>query len=633
MTIDERSLLNFVNNANRRIATLERGALAPKSSASPAVTQRQFVFVKLCEPLFPGEEARGNIVVWSNAEEEFVESGTGCVIVHDDLCRTFALPGMIVPTHQRFNKLIAYGEFGITNVPAIRRDVLGQIRFEVVFSPHCYWNTAIYLETTDTVAGDYSDGDEVYLSLDRNRCSWHITGEKLVSVNTTTTPEKTCEGTCSWIWNDTTGKWELDNDGCAESTTTTTTTTPDPGTTTTTTTTTTPGEEPLCVCLEQCTTTTPGCGGECEYICVEGVWQVVSNDCPGDCNCPEPELPCTNGETAGECVPDSTTTTTTTTPAPCNCAPPSFCGIADGDHTDTYCVPGVPIDPPDCTTTTPCDCTCTGTCDWRFIEGRGWLLVDSDCPYGDDNQVTCGCQEPATGGEHCDTESTPCVAQPDEPPYCEGECKWVWIPEFGDWYYVSNQSGCLSIGYECRCNRPSEPPDDTEDCVVDWTPCLKYSDGPDGQACDLYCTTTTTPDICDQECVWRWSVTNVRWEKIVDDCDASCPCEQPPRDGDSNADTYQTRCGVQTTTTTTEPPTTTTTTTTTTPGANCATDCRWVCTESGWLKEPTDICEPPLCTCPTPGAACTISEYGNVVYTACAGVVVEETTTTTTPAS
>ena len=643
MAIDQGSLLQFVAATNRRIAALERHSKKPGTGNVAAVVQRQFIFVRLCEPLFPGKTARGNIVVWNNAEEDFIESGTGCVIVHDDICRTFALPGMVVAAHQQFNKLITYEEFGLANVPVIKRQIGGETRFEVRFTPHCYWDEAIYLDSDDPLTDQYDFDDDLFLSIDRVNCKWTLTGESAsLTSTTTTTPTVRCEGVCTWEWDDDLGKWVLDEDQCQPSTTTTTTTTPDPGTSTTTTTTTTPGETPECVCLAHCTTTTASpCSGECQYECQDESWVLITDTCV-DCDCPEPISagPCENGSLAGACLPTSTTTTTTTTPAPCNCQPPQFCGIVDGDRTTTYCVPGVPGDPPDCTTTTPCDCTCDGECVYRYIEWHGWIFVSSDCPPGGNTQVTCGCQPPATNAAHCAIETTPCVSDPKPPRFCDGDCKWVWIPEFQDWLYPQSQPGCYAEGGTspfitfCCCARPSEPPDDTDECVVVHTPCLDFGDPDPGSPCDRYCTTTTTSGPCDQSCLWRWSVVNTRWELIDNNCHPSCPCERPPNeDGTSDDEIRETRCGVQTTTT--EPPTTTSTTTTTTTTFSCYTqqDCRWQCIASTegfvWVKSPQDICDQLTCMCPSPPNPCT---PGDVTFTACVSLGDLDPTTTTTEA-
>ena len=328
---------------------------------------------------------------------------------------------------------------------------------------------------------------------------------------TTTTPEPSpCSGRCRWTWSESDQFWVLDSDECSDSPATTT---ESPGETTSTTTTT--------------------------------------------------EHPC------------ATTTTTTTTAGPvipegCRCLYPSFCGTSDGQCTYTYCASGEVWESIECTSTTttiePCDCDTTTTaggcsdgCVWKVSPlGGPWVLLANHC------SDSCPCPFPTDPAEPCGVVNTPCVPTTLPPPYCLGNCTWVWIEETQVWSLANN--GCNFFRSVCVCTEPSEPGDN---CAVLTLPCQSPTGVTREPCADCYdgTTTSTTAGPCPGQCIWSWNTGTSQWTEISSGCGEGCFCQFPAFDGVDECSTVATNCfgdPPPTTTTTTSTTTTTTSTTTTT---------------------------------------------------------------------
>lgn len=404
------------------------------------------------------------------------------------------------------------------------------------------------------------------------------------TTSTSTTPGAgPCSGKCRWTWSATTKRWSIATNGCGTTSTTTTpagstTTTPEGGSTTTT-----------CACPTSTTTTQAGGG---------------------------------------------TTTTggsTTTTPAPtCQCLYPTFCGLADGDCTTTYCAPQQNREP-ECgqtsTTTTPsgstttsttpagCDCAgsttttpvpdpaCTAGCDWIvLVRPTGelyWARTFTGCVD------RCDCLPPSTPPVLCATAHTPCnlppttTTQPNPIRPCSGTCTYLWTTT--GWLFMT--STCSSTdGRECKCYPPSEP---GVACGMTQVGCVardpiggsSTTTTPAGGSttttnpCVPWCqtsttgtsttttpgSTTTTPASCvSGHCVYRWDTTASAWNLLRSNCPSSCPCVPPVVAGYGACHVEEVPCGGGTTTTATTSTTTSTSTTTTPPPCETK-SCQWEC--------------------------------------------------------
>ena len=384
-----------------------------------------------------------------------------------------------------------------------------------------------------------------------------------------------CDGECKWKWVAGTsatsagnsGEWILQSEDCASATTTTTIY---PYTTTTTTTTST-------------STTTTTCD-------------------PSGSGCPPVDICLINPSGDPTTTTSTTAFPTTTTPAPCQCIYPPVCGTADGDiaYTDCqrytndhpHCPSGTtttcPPDPPDCpptTTTTqttmpPCegDClfiaypyACPGVGQWHWVRGdcpgeldsRWWY--DCHCAYPSAAPSECGeCATTACHRHETSTTGPPCQE-------CCGSCQWCFVCMGSTWILFHYSNGCYTgpkmpppPAY-CGCVGPdvSEDCDECGDCLEVWTSCkVRGQTTTSTTECPCEEGTTTTPDPCEQMCIWKWD--GVKWVNVVNCPDpASCACIQPLGDGENNGDIKYTDCVIQNTTTSTTTTTTSTTTTTT----------------------------------------------------------------------
>lgn len=306
------------------------------------------------------------------------------------------------------------------------------------------------------------------------------------TTSTTTTPEPDsapCGGTCTYEWDATSRTWSLTAGSCDTTTTTTSTTTTT--TTTTTSTTTTTGEPTSSTSSTSSTTTTT------------------------------------------RCPPRTTTTTTTgaptTTPAPCQCAYPPICGLADGDLYDASCViASLAVAPPLCpptttstTSTTPdCDCETTtssttttldptcSTCTWyRYPTEIGWTVqTENFC-----DASICSCPYPGVM-DPCTTVTYPCVHTTTTlppVPSCGGYCRYVGS-DFG-WFLQTNTCAASSTWTRgCFCVPPTDPVAECGQIVV--SGCQSYapvttttSTTAEPLNCSQICSTSTstTPSPCD----------------------------------------------------------------------------------------------------------------------------------------
>ncbi len=383
--------------------------------------------------------------------------------------------------------------------------------------------------------------------------------------NTPDPNTNSCDGKCKYIWNDTTKIWVLDEDNCSGAPTTTSTTTLGPVTSTTSTT--------LCPCpvLEDSTTTTEDCNSSnCIYVCIAGSWNLQTDNCEGDCECPSFSGSCSFTDTGTTTpIPCESSVTTTTADANCICRPPQFCGTNDGDCVDTYCRPddGSGETTPDCgQTTTTCDCntTTTGTpdpnnttpdpstncsdgCVWTSVPSGGggwyWHLVENNCSWN------CPCYAPSQYPDPCVEAGSPCVPTlpPDPPtPFCTGYCKYIYSAALNRWIWTEDK--CRHSYYNnCYCIPPTG---DAEDCAEVKVACLgtTTTHGPCHDCYTSTTSTTTTGDPCDTDaCEWSWD--GAAWTKDSDPCPGDCPCGDPPNVGDDLCEVAFTNCGTKPTTT------------------------------------------------------------------------------------
>jgi hypothetical protein len=298
-------------------------------------------------------------------------------------------------------------------------------------------------------------------------------------------------------------------------------------------------------CCQPATTTTPApCSGDCHWSwdAANGLWNLTSSTCEGDCQCAPPSY-CGKNENGASC--ESTRSDCLRGGAP---AAPDCGGGSTGGGT-TPC-------PPTTTTLSP---ECTG-CSYYFRFGRWWLL---------ENGCNCGsafcCGPPDGPGDECGVQVvTGCCAPPPGPPPvpCSGSCSWVGEPTTGRWVHVGG--GCTpgNDGRPCHCAAPSFPGDDCNDRA--WTGCYSPTTtlAPGATTTAGPClpaTTSTTPDpdSCTGNCRWNW--TGSAWELSSSTCGSQCPCPEPAYDGTDGCETAETPCDFGTTTTST----------TTTPAPNC----------------------------------------------------------------
>lgn len=278
------------------------------------------------------------------------------------------------------------------------------------------------------------------------------------------------------------------------------------------------------------TTTLPPCSGVCEFEWLS----------PGDTQWTQTSSTCSDG---------------------CKCLYPVICGEY-GDKIKTDCIDEDYVDvPPYCGgTSTPAPCTkpteCTN-CTWYVgVPSMGNIILENNC-VSTTPGYQCSCPEP--GGTHyCEEVVVTCSYY-----VCAGECEYIWIDYYEDWYPLPGGMRCSFFqDNSCDCPKPTRT---GYDCEIVKSPCL-------GTPCH---TSTTTPEPCEDHCIFRWLDEFDLYFNVYDPCLDSCPCVNPSDPDPEDKELFITECGTGTTTTTTS--TTTTTLPPTGVCCNCPADS---CTES-----------------------------------------------------
>lgn len=325
---------------------------------------------------------------------------------------------------------------------------------------------------------------------------------------TTTGVPNTCGGSCIWTWDAASSSWYASTDSCTIGTTTT----------------------------ENAATTTT--------------------------SCPCFILPTSTTAGATTTTGSPTTTSTPTTVSPdCTCIYPDFCGLSDGQVTESGCSKNeiVPVDCPPTSTSTSTTTTSTPT-------------------------STSTTSTPTTTLEPTTTTTCDC-ATTTAAPDCSTGCDWEWAPWLGSW---------INTAYNCSSSCPCPTPEkDGEGCATAHTGCVNVSVG----------TTTTAVPSCGGSCEYWWHP-NLGWSLTNNSCHGTldCFCESPSYEGTDCAPlrvscvTPRTTTAAPTTTTvdpciaicyttTTGAGTTTTTTTTCNPSGNAQ---LYICRNGAW--SPSDDC-------------------------------------------
>lgn len=316
------------------------------------------------------------------------------------------------------------------------------------------------------------------------------------------------------------------------------------------------------------TTTNPPCSGDCEFEWMSGSdtqWTQTSSTCSEGCKCLWPEI----------------------------------CGEY-GDIIKTDCISEDYVDvPPYCggtSTPPPCDkpdeCT---TCTWYVsIPGIAPIKLEDNC-ISETPGFLCSCPEP--DGGYCQE-----VVENCEYITCDGDCDWIWLDYYEDWFHVPGRLDCNWVETNsCDCPKPTLP---GYDCQIVETPCL-------GTPCH---TSTTTPEPCEDRCIWRY-IDPTGYVSVGDPCPDECPCVVPSDPDPEDNELFITHCGTGTTTTTTS--TTTTTLPPVAPCCNCPADsCTEAMTEAAcdscggvWHDDyaSCDECFPPYGRCCRDDGTCAVT--------------------------
>lgn len=282
------------------------------------------------------------------------------------------------------------------------------------------------------------------------------------------------------------------------------------------------------------TTTVPRCTGTCVYgyDSASESYSLAEDGCSEDCDCLAPTF-----------CPDDLDT---------NCfRVRTLCGTVGEDPGQRYCGTSTSSSTTTSTTTTTGDPACEAGCEFKYLDGYGYVQVFNGCG------THCAC-EPLSGidpeAENCGVYTTNCVTPvPPDCPRCVGSCQWVWAgPDAPFWTRIAN--GCtVNACTDCYCDYPSIDGNECGEKVS--TPCHAPDEQPDETT-----TTTSHPTGCGGVCTVQWDSSFAVWGVLTrDNCAPDCFCEAPVYDGESDCEVAQTNCfGTTTTTSTTTSSTTTT---------------------------------------------------------------------------